>query len=959
MFVNQAKKKGMFNNNINDRQSSPTDRCDSMNRDLIMRMNGYKQRDVKRTVSANSLTGSPLDGHGFHSAVHASYSSASDEGGIIEWVEGSFPIELFGTATPTPQELQSFSHAYEIRVAQSAVKWVRVHMSTNGHEGALPISLIGDDDFHFTDSDYQSIPFFIQQYDDNGLFVVDVYVSDLNTDSRSIFLFYKNESWTNTSLIAPSTVLGAESLTADVIASWDMTNVDGDGYAIDRSGNSVALVPLAEVGYDVPSFGSDTSTKMLYRGLTIDEGQYLQATLSPAFIMSDSQSVIPPMPEIPTAPTYSGTIRVVNWDGTGDYTTIQEAITAASAGDIVRVMEGEYLEKLTVNKDIKIVGVGNVIISNEGLGISYLNGGSYDNLIFDGKNTVVYGEWIQSDVGIKYFNNVTFKNYQNAFSESGGYVDAGTSYLTNCSFENNYRAINLRASGANITVRNSEFISNTRLIQNYPINGTYTAHMCDNTYTDNTNGLYLSHNATVYGNDMVLNGTSSLSGDSKVFANTLTADTITMSGTASLIADSVIATTVTVAETATFSPTIYTDLTAGTTKVLDGTHHHILAFNDKPTAQQIADIRAEWALTPTTEDSHQTYIFKATSFDGIDQYGKTEIALDSVGQLAIRWARIDYDGVGEQTVISIYDDADNYTSISYEGDVLKFNSCVAGTVTTETGTLSGTSHLSIIQWDADGKYLKHYNKGTTAPQELNSTDTLSGIIYIASLGGASSFAKMFMGRLLSTTRHMTAEELQIYTAHNLQQTFAYFPVESYRPMLVHSGGAMKRDDNFGHAIEYDGTPAEVYRDALIPMDEHISQVFVLFKPEPTDEQVLFEKKDDDGTVLKLDYTDGTFTASVTDTEGIKTATVSGLSERWMAMHVILEDTAILIYASDGKKSSLVGQALVGQRYKSATAPIIIGDMDGRIAELSIYGGYEPTIDGDSIVNNIHSMVGWK
>ena len=97
--------------------------------------------------------------------------------------------------------------------------------------------------------------------------------------------------------------------------------------------------------------------------------------------------------------------------------------------------------------------------------------------------------------------------------------------------------------------------------------------------------------------------------------------------------------------------------------------------------------------------------------------------------------------------------------------------------------------------------------------------------------------------------------------------------------------------------------------------------------------------------LKLDYTDGTFTASVTDTEGIKTATVSDLSERWMAMHVILEDTAILIYASDGKKSSLVGQALVGQRYKSATAPIIIGDMDGRIAELSIYGGYEPTIDG--------------
>ena len=52
-------------------------------------------------------------------------------------------------------------------------------------------------------------------------------------------------------------------------------------------------------------------------------------------------------------------IIYVNWDGTGDYTTIQEGIDNASDGDIVYVYNGSYTENIEVDKTISLVGQDN------------------------------------------------------------------------------------------------------------------------------------------------------------------------------------------------------------------------------------------------------------------------------------------------------------------------------------------------------------------------------------------------------------------------------------------------------------------------------------------------------------------------------------------------------------------------------------------------------------------------
>jgi hypothetical protein len=59
---------------------------------------------------------------------------------------------------------------------------------------------------------------------------------------------------------------------------------------------------------------------------------------------------------------FNENIIIVNQDGSGDYTRIQDAINNSKDGDVIHVYSGNYTELLMINRSISIVGIGNPIL---------------------------------------------------------------------------------------------------------------------------------------------------------------------------------------------------------------------------------------------------------------------------------------------------------------------------------------------------------------------------------------------------------------------------------------------------------------------------------------------------------------------------------------------------------------------------------------------------------------------
>ena len=84
-----------------------------------------------------------------------------------------------------------------------------------------------------------------------------------------------------------------------------------------------------------------------------------------------------------TMPCAAATI-IVNYDGTGDYPTIQEAIETASEGDLVLVWPGVYTEEIDfLGKRITVQGKdGAAVIDGGGdFGVSFYHSEDYDSVL--------------------------------------------------------------------------------------------------------------------------------------------------------------------------------------------------------------------------------------------------------------------------------------------------------------------------------------------------------------------------------------------------------------------------------------------------------------------------------------------------------------------------------------------------------------------------------------------------
>ncbi|KAF0140971.1 MAG: periplasmic copper-binding protein [Stygiobacter sp.] len=144
--------------------------------------------------------------------------------------------------------------------------------------------------------------------------------------------------------------------------------------------------------------------------------------------------------------TISARVIKVDINGSGNFTSISAALTAAVAGDTIKVLPGSYFEQVTINKNVVVMGSGYeattitgnfnptitmssgklmwfMISSLSGNGI-HLNGGSVNNCIIS------------------------------ACSRSGVYTNSGSSIVSNCVLIGNGSDGITASSPANISVTN-------------------------------------------------------------------------------------------------------------------------------------------------------------------------------------------------------------------------------------------------------------------------------------------------------------------------------------------------------------------------------------------------------------------------------------------------------------------------------------------------------------------------
>ena len=214
--------------------------------------------------------------------------------------------------------------------------------------------------------------------------------------------------------------------------------------------------------------------------------------------------------------------KIVDKNGKGDYTSIQEAINNEPEGTTIYVKNGLYNEILNINKKIKIIGenkentiihseseqnkysinlnapeiiIEKLSIKNSGSGL-YTSGIKITALQTQIQDCIIY----ETPVGIAIFtSNNVINNCEFYRCSDEGIVLLGTPYsecknntIINCKFFENCDGLELQYSTDNI-ITNCEFYNNTHTGIDAIIssNDRNIISNC-NIYNNNVHGLYLS-----------------------------------------------------------------------------------------------------------------------------------------------------------------------------------------------------------------------------------------------------------------------------------------------------------------------------------------------------------------------------------------------------------------------------------------------------------------------------------
>jgi len=178
-----------------------------------------------------------------------------------------------------------------------------------------------------------------------------------------------------------------------------------------------------------------------------------------------------------------GNILYVAADGTADYTSIQDAINAASNGDTIFVFSSTYYENIVINKSISLIGEdrNNTIIDGSGVGdvvnitaewvnisgftIRNSGGGSYAGIeIYSSFNVIYNCNISNNNAGIYVYNSTN-----NSIHDCNVYLNnwdgislynSSNNIIYNCSVSDNQNGINVINSSNNNTIYNCNISDN-------------------------------------------------------------------------------------------------------------------------------------------------------------------------------------------------------------------------------------------------------------------------------------------------------------------------------------------------------------------------------------------------------------------------------------------------------------------------------------------------------------------
>ncbi len=156
----------------------------------------------------------------------------------------------------------------------------------------------------------------------------------------------------------------------------------------------------------------------------------------------------------------------------GDYPTIQQGIDAASAGDIVMVAPGTYVEEITLKADVDVIGAGE--------GLSIIDGGGDQ------------GDVVTA-IGVSITNNTKFQGFTVTGANYGG-MPGGGGIFCNMSASPEICNNRVEVNSSGIATWNG---SNPYIHNNVVIDNTYTGisissdpDVINNTIANNNNGIY-------------------------------------------------------------------------------------------------------------------------------------------------------------------------------------------------------------------------------------------------------------------------------------------------------------------------------------------------------------------------------------------------------------------------------------------------------------------------------------